>query len=66
MKETGPLYQWAGAEGLKGWYILEGSANMVAAMPGGGRQEVSEPPTQLCGASGYQESVRRPPTSLHL
>ena len=37
MKETGPLYQWAGAEGLKGWYILEGSANMVEAWPGGGR-----------------------------
>jgi hypothetical protein len=54
--------QWAGAGMPPVFCILEGSANMPAAMPGEGRQLVSEPPTQLWGAAALArtESAKTP------
>jgi hypothetical protein len=50
-KAAWDLYQWEGVGTPSMFCILEGSANMIEASLAGGRQVVSEPPTQLCGES---------------
>ena len=50
----GIAHQWEGAGMPPVFCILEGSANISAAMASGGRQLVSEPPTQLWGATVHE------------